>query len=275
MDQSVYEKFLECRANGTAMEKKDGNALAEGMMNWAMQRGALNYAHWFSPIRGGNGLKHDAFIDLDFGDKATLKPIVTEHFNNTKLFLNETDGSSFPNGGLRATHTAAAFMSWDRSSPPFVRGDTLYVVRSLSLSLSRITHNTLPNRYIPASFVSHYGDALDEKTPLLRSNEAINTQGSRLLKLLGDTESTEVVTNVGWEQEFFCLDREDFLARPDLMACGRTLIGAQPSRGQQTDYNYFNKINPRVKSFLEDCQREMWQVGIALSVYVVFLPRVL
>ena len=249
MDQSVYDKFHECRTNGTAMEKKDGNALAAGMMKWAMERGALNYAHWFSPVRGGNGVKHDAFIDLDFGDKATLKPIVTEHFNNTKLFLNETDGSSFPNGGLRATHTAAAFMSWDRSSPPFVRGDTLY---------------------IPASFVSHYGDALDEKTPLLRSNEAVNAQGTRLLRLLGDNETNEVVTNVGWEQEFFCIDREDYLARPDLMSCGRTLIGAQPPRGQQTDYNYFNKINPRVKSFLEDCQREMWQVGIALSVYVIF-----
>lgn len=228
------------------MDKKDGNALADAMMKWALERGAVNYAHWFSPVRGGNGLKHDAFIDLDFGDPSTLKPIVTETFSNTQLFLNETDGSSFPNGGLRATHTAAAFMSWDRSSPPFVRGDTLY---------------------IPASFVSHYGDALDEKTPLLRSNEAINVQGLRLLKLLGDNDSTQVVTNVGWEQEFFCLDRDDYLARPDLMACGRTLMGAQPPRGQQTDYNYFNKINPRVKSFLEDCQHEMWKVGMSLSVY--------
>ena len=115
------------------------------------------------------------------------------------------------------------------------------------------------------------GDAIDDKTPLLRSSDAVNREGLRLLKNIGiGTDAQAINSYLGWEQEFFCLDREDFLARPDLMACGRTLIGAQPARGQQTDYNYFNKINPRVKSFLEDCQREMWQVGIALSVYVVY-----
>ena len=227
------------------MEKAHANEVAEAMMNWAMERGATNYAHWFSPVRGANGLKLDAFIDLDFSDSSVLKPIVAGDFSGGKLFFNETDGSSFPNGGLRATHTAAAFMSWDRGSAPFVRNDTLY---------------------IPAAFIAHNGAALDEKTPLLRSQEAINTAGTRFLKALGDTEMTQVVSNVGWEQEFFVIDRDDYLARPDLMATGRTLVGADPPRGQQTDFNYFNKMNPRVREYLKEVQERCWEAGMALSV---------
>jgi hypothetical protein len=165
-------------------------------------------------------------------------------FSGGLLFQSETDGSSFPNGGLRATHTAAAYMSWDRLSPPFVRGDTVY---------------------IPSSFITWTGAAEDEKTPLLRSMEAISSEGTRVMKAIG-TECTEVVCNVGWEQEFFCIDVEHYLQRPDLMAAGRALIGAQPARGQQTDFNYFNTTQPRVAAFLDEVQSELWAIGQPLSV---------
>jgi glutamine synthetase len=167
-------------------------------------------------------------------------------FEGSRLFFNETDGSSFPNGGMRQTHRAAAFMNWDRTSPPFVRNGTLY---------------------IPAAFVTHNGDALDEKTPLLRSQEVINTEGLRLQKLLGDTTATEVVANVGWEQEFFMVDRDAFLKRPDLVAAGRMLTGAQPPRGQQTDFNYFNRMNPRVKSYMDEVTAEFLNLGIPCTVF--------
>merc|ERR1712178_576023 len=172
--------------------------------------------------------------------------MVAGGFNGGKLFLNETDGSSFPNGGLRATHTAAAFNSWDRISPPFVRGDTLY---------------------IPAAFVAWTGAALDHKTPLLRSQEAINKEGLRLLKHLGDTTAKHVVSNVGWEQEFFLIDREMYLKRPDLVMTGRTVLGALPARHQQTDSNYFTSACPRVKKCMEEIQHECWKIGMPMSVY--------
>ena len=177
-------------------------------------------------MRGGNGVKYDMFVDMDWGGDGTLNGTMKDmHVTHPDLFFNETDGSSFPNGDMRQTHRAAAFMNWDRVSPPFVRDGCLY---------------------LPASFVTHNGDALDEKTPLLRSQDAINTSGLRLQKLLGDTTSTEVVSNVGWEQEFFAIDRDMYVQRPDLVASGRMLIGAQPPRGQQTgkffSYFVFSKI---------------------------------
>uniref|UniRef100_A0A7S2WJT6 GS catalytic domain-containing protein n=1 Tax=Mucochytrium quahogii TaxID=96639 RepID=A0A7S2WJT6_9STRA len=238
----VYEEFHNSVKEGRAMSKDAANSLADTLRVWAMERGAENFAHWASPVRGPNNLlKHDAFIDLDF---KTMEPIVK--FSGSRMFFNETDGSSFPNGGLRETHCAAAYLSWDRLSPPFVRGDTLY---------------------FPSAFISWRGDALDEKTPLLRSQQAINREGSRLMPFLGEAPGTGVICNVGWEQEFFLIDREDYVARPDLVSCGRTLFGAAPSRGQQTDQNYFSRMPLRVKAVLEDLNQELHRLGIASSVY--------
>jgi len=210
----------------------------------------VNYAHWFSPVRGEpiqalNGMKYDSFLDLDFSDPALVKSMKVG-FSGSQLFFNETDGSSFPNGGLRATHTAAAYNSWDRKSPVFVYGDTLY---------------------IPSAFVAWTGAALDHKTPLLRSEEAINTEGLRLLKHLGDSESSCVVSNVGWEQEFFIIDRDMYLKRPDLLYTGRTVLGALPARNQQTDMNYFGPMAPRVKALMEEMSSETQKVGMCMKVY--------
>jgi glutamine synthetase len=245
-----YSKFKAAVADGSSLDKATANELAAAMKNWAFERGATNYAHWFSPVRGEplqalNGLKHDSFVDLDFGNDDVVKPMKID-FTGSQLFFNETDGSSFPNGGLRATHTAAAYNSWDRISPVFVIGDTLY---------------------IPSAFVAWTGAALDHKTPLLRSQEAINKEGMRLLKNLGDTTATTVVANVGWEQEFFVVDREMYLKRPDLLMCGRTVVGALPARNQQTDMNYFGPMCPRVKALMEEMTTEMHKVGTAMKVY--------
>jgi len=246
----TWAAFKDARSSGAPCDKKTANAVAEAMKEWAFSHGAVNYAHWFSPVRGApiealNGLKHDSFIDLDFSSKEIIKP-VKEDFSGSKLFFNETDGSSFPNGGTRATHTAAAYMSWDRMSPVFVKGDTLY---------------------IPASFVAWTGAALDEKTPLLRSQNAINEQGLRLLRHLGDTDAQQVVSNVGWEQEFFFVDREMWLQRPDLIASGRTLLGAEPPRGQQLSTNYFTRVQPRIKACLDDWCNAQIEAGICSAVF--------
>jgi len=245
-----YEKFKASVEEGTVLDKASGNELAGAMMKWANERGAVNYSHWFSPIRGEpiqslNGMKFDSFADLDFSSDDVVKPI-TSGFTGSQLFFNETDGSSFPNGGLRATHTAAAYNSWDKLSPVFVYGDTLF---------------------IPSCFVAWTGAALDHKTPLLRSQEAINKEGMRLLKHLGDTSATAVVSNVGWEQEFFVVDRDMYLKRPDLMYTGRTLLGALPARNQQTDANYFAAMPPRVKALMEEMTAESHKVGMCMKVY--------
>lgn len=249
LDKATLKAFYQTRATGIPMGKADGNRLAAAMMEWAQDQGCRCYAHWFSPVRGGNGLKHDAFIDLDYKGKGQQNSTVKDAINTfsaSQLFYNETDGSSFPNGGLRVTHRAAAFMNWDTSSPPFVRNETLY---------------------IPAAFVSHGGHALDHKTIMLRSQDALSRAGVRLMHAIGDTDVNDVVANVGWEQEFFLIDRDLYNKRPDLVACGRTLIGAPPSRGQQTDYNYFNKVPPRSREFFDALQRELWAIGVTMTTF--------
>lgn len=215
-------------------------------MGWAMERGATQFSHQFYPMRGvAAGTKLDSFISLDFGSDDALKKIASPAFSTGQVFMSETDGSSFPNGGLRATHTAAAYMAWDRSSPPYVKGDTLY---------------------FPCAFTAWTGEALDYKTPLLRSQRAVGEESVRLLKHLGHDDVAKVHANVGWEQEFFVIPRELYAARPDLINTGRTIIGAEPARHQQNSDQYFGRIVPRVKEFTERLQTELWKVGISNSV---------
>eukprot|EP01139_Manchomonas_bermudensis_P025594 Amastigsp_a845891_8.p1 type:complete len:718 gc:universal Amastigsp_a845891_8:2182-29(-) len=236
----VRAALADARASGKPMSKQHANELASSLKAWAAAHGAVSYAHLFYPMRGRiAGEKHDSFVVMDFAT-GTIK----EGFTGAQLFHGETDGSSFPNGGLRDTHAAAAYTTWDMTSAPFVREQTLM---------------------IPAAFVSWNGEPLDEKTPLLRSQEAVSTQGLRLLRLLGDTQSKSVITKVGWEQEFFVIDGERFRARPDLIASGRTLFGAKPPRGKQSSANYFARIPLRVRDMLRDAQAEMWASGISCA----------
>ena len=255
LDPEVYANFRAAMKTGAELSKADKKAVASALFQWATSVGAVNSAQWFSPIRSGApvglggsyAMKHDTFLDLDFGSSETLKPIVVAECPHDRIFFGESDGSSFPNGGLRATHTAAGFTAWDINSPPFVREDTLF---------------------IPAIFVSHYGTAIDEKTPLLRSQLAVSTQGLRLCQAIGyETDAAQVVSNCGWEQEFFVITKEMFLQRPDLRHCGRALIGRIPERGQQTDLNYFNAIPIRVRAFLAECQHDLVKLGVSMAVY--------
>ena len=240
VDPDVYWAFATCRATGLRMEKAQANELAKSIREWAQSKGCIGYSHWFSPMRGPvHGEKLETFVGVDF-KTGRLKVSLT----GNELFQTETDGSSFPNGGLRQTHEAAAYMGWDTGSPPFVYRQTLY---------------------IPSAFVSWTGDALDQKTPLLRSNLAVSDEGVRLLRNMGDDDTSEVLCNVGWEQEFFLIDRELYLERPDLIATGRTLFGASPLRGQEQSTNYFAKPPPRANAFLAEARERMWELGISIN----------
>ncbi|MYE04204.1 MAG: glutamine synthetase type III [Bacteroidetes bacterium SB0662_bin_6] len=239
VDPEVYYSFARCRATGLPMEKKEANELAKSIREWAQSKGCIGYSHWFSPMRGPvHGEKLETFVGVDF---KTDRLII--NLTGSELFQTETDGSSFPNGGLRETHQAAAYIGWDTGSPPFVYRQTLY---------------------IPSAFVSWTGEALDLKTPLLRANLAVNERGLRFLEHLGDTDATEIVCNVGWEQEFFLIERELYLARPDLVATGRTILGASPFRGQELSTNYFSRLSPRINRYIAEARETMWALGISI-----------
>eukprot|EP00397_Hematodinium_sp_SG-2012_P007957 GEMP01008008.1.p1 GENE.GEMP01008008.1~~GEMP01008008.1.p1 ORF type:complete len:713 (+),score=181.67 GEMP01008008.1:87-2225(+) len=252
LEEDVYTRFKGATRTGTPLSSEDKDAIADALGAWAQDLGALQYAHIFYPVRsaglgvlgGSAALKHDAFVNIEFDSSDTVKPVIKQ-FSAGQLFRGETDGSSFPHGGLRSTHTAGAWTSWDMTSPPYIIRDTLY---------------------IPCIFVSQYGKALDEKTPLLRANNAVSKASLRLLRLLGDTATDHVVPNVGPEQEFFIIDRELYFARPDLQCCGRTVMGASPPKGQQESLNYFSQVQPRVKQFFLAFHKECWKLGISNAV---------
>jgi len=252
LSDEVYTRFkATCRGNDT-FSKDDKDAIAEAMGAWAQKLGAVQFSHVFYPVRsagvgvlgGPAGLKHDAFVDIKYDSCDAVKPM-HRNFTGSQLFRGETDGSSFPHGGLRATHTAGAWTSWDITSPPYVIRDTLF---------------------IPCIFVAQNGRALDEKTPLLRANFAVSKAALRLLRALGDQETIEVTPCVGPEQEFFIIDRDLYLKRPDLQCCGRTVMGASPPKGQEESLNYFSQIHPRVKQFFLEFHKACWKLGISNAV---------
>ncbi|CAJ1440078.1 unnamed protein product [Effrenium voratum] len=250
---AVMKRFQECLISGQPTSEEDMKVIAKIMFGWARERGCIDFAHWFFPTRGGGGAvggmlgayKQDTLIDLDFGSKFVTKPMKA-CLPHERLFQGETDGSSFPNGGLRVTHSAAAFTTWDRSSPPFVLNKTLY---------------------IPCAFITHFGKCIDEKTPLLRSMDAVKKEGLRLLKAadLGKNAQT-IYSYLGWEQEFFVIKAEHYKARPDLVNTGRTLFGKLPTRHQQGDLNYFAPVPGTVQKLLDKVQTAMLQVGCPMAV---------
>mmetsp|Transcript_94711 Transcript_94711/g.197889 ORF Transcript_94711/g.197889 Transcript_94711/m.197889 type:complete len:760 (+) Transcript_94711:70-2349(+) len=248
LPRDVHQRFKECLKSGAPTSPADQKVLADAIFKWARKLGATSFAHWFFPLRGGggaiggsvSGLKYDAFVDLQWSSDSAIKPF-EEAFPADRLFVGETDGSSFPNGGLRVTHAAAAFTTWDRGSPLFVHGDTLY---------------------IPCAFVTHLGTCIDQKTPLLRSSDAISRQGLRLLKAMKRDQNASCIYNyLGWEQEFFVVPAALYKKRPDLINCGRTLIGKLPEKNQQGELHYFNTLPPSVKTLLDNIQAKMFLVG--------------
>jgi len=220
---------------GRHLDISVATAVADAMKTWAMERGATHFTHWFQPMTGITAEKHDAFLNPTRDGKA-----ITE-FSGRELVRGEPDASSFPSGGLRATFEARGYTAWDPTSYAFVKDNTLC---------------------IPTAFCSYGGEALDKKTPLLRSMEALNRQAMRIIRLFGDKETKRVITTVGAEQEYFLIRQEDFDKRRDLIYTGRTLFGAPAPKSQQLDDHYFGAIKPKVKAFMEELDFELWRLGI-------------
>lgn len=239
LPKPVYRKLKETIDKDMELDPEIANAVAHAMKEWSLERGATHYTHWFQPMTGITAEKHDSFI-APTGDGG-----VVMEFSGKELIKGEPDASSFPSGGLRATFEARGYTAWDCTSPAFLKEDAAGVTLC-----------------IPTAFCAYTGEALDEKTPLLRSMEAVSDQAVRILKLFGHDEVETVSCSVGAEQEYFLIDREKYLQRQDLIFTGRTLFGAMPPKGQELDDHYFGSIKERVASFMKELNEECWKLGI-------------
>ena len=239
LPKAVFKKLKKTIEDGLELDNDIADSVAHGMKEWAIDRGATHYTHWFQPLTGVTAEKHDSFISAPKNGKVIME------FSAKELTKGESDASSFPSGGLRATFEARGYTAWDCTSPAFIKKDSLGV--------------TL---YIPTAFCSYRGEALDKKTPLLRSMQAINTQALRILRLFGNTTPKRVIPSVGAEQEYFIVDREKYLQRKDLIYTGRTLFGAMPPKGQELEDHYFGSIRERIASYMNDINHELWMLGV-------------
>ncbi|MBQ6466147.1 MAG: glutamine synthetase III [Oscillospiraceae bacterium] len=235
LSAEVYESLRETIRRGKTLDLSVANAVADAMCAWAVENGATHFTHWFQPLTGITAEKHEGFLSPAPDSHVLMK------FSGKALIQGEPDASSFPSGGLRATFEARGYTAWDPTSYAFIKEKTLC---------------------IPTAFCSYGGEALDKKTPLLRSMEALSFQALRVLRLFGNTEAQRVVPNVGPEQEYFLVDRELYLKRRDLIYTGRTLFGAKPPKGQELEDHYFGAIKPRVKAFMEELDEELWKLGV-------------
>ncbi len=242
LPKKVFAEVMDVMANGGQISMESADVVANAMKDWAVEKGATHYTHWFQPLTGTTAEKHDSFITNPVAGKTLLQ------LTGKQLIMGEPDASSFPSGGLRATSYARGYTAWDMTSPAFVK----------EMSCGNIL-------CIPTIFVSYTGEALDTKTPLLRSMEAISTQAIRVLRLFGNTEAKKVAPSVGPEQEYFLVDREKYLKRRDLIYCGRTLFGAPAPKGQELDDQYFGVIRERVGAFMKDLNIELWKLGITAT----------
>ena len=235
LDENIYNTLKRTIKDGRSLNLSVANEVANAMKDWAISLGATHFTHWFQPMTGITAEKHDSFISPDKDGRVIME------FSGKELVRGETDASSFPSGGLRATFEARGYTAWDATSYAFIKDGVLC---------------------IPTAFCSYSGDALDQKTPLLRSMEAINRQTLRVLKLFGNEDVTSVKTTVGPEQEYFLVDKQMFTKRKDLVYTGRTLFGAAPPKGQALESHYYGVIKPRVQAFMNDLNKELWKLGV-------------
>ena len=235
LPKDVFKQVQRSMNEGKRLDSAAATVVANAMKDWAIEKGATHFTHWFQPMTGITAEKHDSFISPVDGGKVIME------FSGKELIQGEPDASSFPSGGLRATFEARGYTAWDPTSYAFIKDNVLC---------------------IPTAFCSYGGEALDKKTPLLRSMEAINRQGMRVLKLFGNTEVTSVKTTVGPEQEYFLVDKNVYEKRKDLVYTGRTLFGAKPPKGQELDDHYFGTIKPRVAAFMKALDQELWRLGV-------------
>ncbi|NCA92567.1 glutamine synthetase type III [bacterium] len=235
LPKETYKALINTTKAGHHLDASIANVIANAMKNWAIEKGATHFTHWFQPMTNITAEKHDSFISPTQDGKIIME------FSGKELIRGEPDASSFPSGGLRATFEARGYTAWDPNSYAFIKDDVLC---------------------IPTAFCSYGGEALDKKTPLLRSMEAINKQALRILKLFGNTDASSIQTTVGPEQEYFLIDKEVYQKRPDLIYTGRTLFGAKAPKGQEMEDHYFGTIKPRVAEFMKDLNEELWKLGI-------------
>ena len=246
LPKDVYKAVKKTIENGTHLELDVANSVAAAMKEWAVEHGATHFTHWFQPMTGLTAEKHDSFLNPEKDGTVILE------FSGKELVKGEPDASSFPSGGLRATFEARGYTAWDPSSPAFIKDGSLY---------------------IPTAFCSYTGEALDKKTPLLRSMEALSREAVKVLKLLGHEEVTRVDTTIGSEQEYFLIDKEMYKQRKDLLLCGRTLLGAPAPKGQEMEDHYFGVLKPKVSEFMHDLDEELWKLGIPAKRSITRLHR--
>ena len=239
LPKDVYKSWKKTLENGEDLDVDIANVVAHAMKEWALEHGATHYTHWFQPMTGVTAEKHDSFLSPASKSRPVLE------FSGKELIKGEPDASSFPSGGIRATFEARGYTAWDCTSPAFLKEDAAGVTLC-----------------IPTAFCSYTGEALDKKTPLLRSMEAISKQAVRIMKLFGYDDVKKVSCSVGPEQEYFLVDREKYLQRKDLIFSGRTLFGAPAPKGQELDDHYFGTIKERIASFMKDLNEELWKLGI-------------
>jgi glutamine synthetase len=235
LPKATYKALRKTIEKGATLDLEVANVIASTLRDWAVEKGATHFTHWFQPLTDTTAEKHDAFVSPTSDGKALLE------FSGKELTKGEPDASSFPSGGLRATCSARGYTAWDATSPAFVKDGTLY---------------------IPTAFVSYTGEALDKKIPLLRSMEALSKEALRVLKVLGNTTTKKVITTVGPEQEYFLIDKKYYDKRPDLLYTGRTLFGAKPPKGQELDDHYFGTLKQRVSDYMKELDKELWALGI-------------
>jgi glutamine synthetase len=239
LPKDVYKKLIAAIEEDRPLDLDTANAVAHAMKEWAIEHGATHFAHWFQPMTGITAEKHDAFIEpVEVGE-------VVERFSGKQLVQGEPDASSFPSGGIRATFEARGYTAWDPSSPAFLRRNGIGVTLC-----------------IPTAFVSYTGEALDKKTPLLRSEKAVSKSAMKMLKALGNTTTKKVSSTCGSEQEYFLIDKDYFNKRQDLVLAGRTLVGAPPAKGQELEDQYFGSIRERIQSFMHDVEEQLYKWGI-------------
>ena len=235
LPKDIYKALQKTIADGLHLQLDVANVVAAAMKDWAIEKGATHFTHWFQPMTGVTAEKHDSFISPEPGGKVIME------FSGKELVKGEPDASSFPSGGLRATFEARGYTAWDPTSYAFIKDDTLC---------------------IPTAFCSYSGEALDKKTPLLRSMQALDKQAVRVLRLFGNKDVKRVITTVGPEQEYFLIDQSVYDKRPDLIYTGRTLFGAKPPKGQELEDHYFGTIKPRVSEYMKELDEELWKLGI-------------
>jgi glutamine synthetase len=246
LPRETYNKLLLVLEQGKKLDRETADQVAGVIKDWAVGKGATHFCHWFQPMTGSTAEKHDAFISIHTAYHSELS--VVEKFSGGMLSQGEPDASSFPSGGMRSTFEARGYTVWDPTSPVFL-----------------VESETGKTLCIPTVFLGYHGEALDNKTPLLRSVQALSREGGAFLKLLGDVDVKSLSATLGPEQEYFLIDKRFAALRPDLIMTGRTLLGAPSSRGQQLEDHYFGSIPGRVKAFMEDCEMELYKLGVPIK----------